>query len=92
METRHLVLRAIRTLQAQGSPASLRTLLAVVPAAPLAIAKELRALDAEGYLDARTMRLTMRGFVASHAPKVVAYERRRFSRIGSQVRKAARVA
>jgi hypothetical protein len=89
MDTKLLVLRAIRTLQAQGSPVSLRTLLAVVPAPPLAVAGTLRALDAEGYLDPHTLRLTMLGFVASHAPTMVAYERRRSSSLRT---KAARVA
>ena len=83
-----LVLRAIRTLQAQGSPVSLRTLIAVVPLQPLSVAGAVRALGSEGYLlntalggsDVRRLTLTMRGFIASHAPSVVAFERRRASR------------
>jgi hypothetical protein len=71
MSTIPQVLRAIRTLYEQGSRASLRTLLLIVPAPPLAIAAAVRTLDAGGFLDRRTMRLTLRGFVASHLTAVM---------------------
>ena len=99
------MLRAIRTLHVERSHFSLPTLLAIVPLEPLRVAATLRALDGEGYIALTRragadgvdgIRLTMRGFVASHAPSVVAFERRRGTRSperrGASTRETARVA
>jgi hypothetical protein len=75
-----LVLRAVYALTESGSPASLRSLLAVVPAPAPQIVATVRALDAEGYLDAARMRLTMRGLAAACAPRMVATDRRKTRR------------
>ena len=75
-----MVLRAVYALTESGAPASLRTILAVVPAPAPKIVATVRALDAEGYLDATRMRLTMRGLAAACAPRMVAADRRKQSR------------
>jgi hypothetical protein len=75
-----MVLRAVYALTESGSPASLRSILAVVPAPAPKIIATVRALDAEGYLDATRMRLTMRGLAAACAPRMVATDRRRAPR------------
>lgn len=75
-----MILRAVYALTESGSPASLRAILAVVPAPAPRVVATVRALDAEGYLDATRMRLTMRGLAAACAPRMVAAERRRVSR------------
>lgn len=75
-----MVLRAVYALTESGSPASLRTILAVVPAPAPKVVATVRALDAEGYLDATKMRLTMRGLAAACAPRMVATDRRRAPR------------
>ena len=75
-----MVLRAVYALTEAGAPATLRTVVAVVPAAPERVVDAVRALDEAGYLDAKRMRLTMAGLAAASAPRMVATERRRASR------------
>ena len=75
-----MVLRAVYALTESGSPASLRTILAVVPAPAPKVVATVRALDAEGYLDATRMRLTMRGLAAACSPRMIATDRRRAPR------------
>ncbi len=85
------VLRALRALTERGGEISVSTVMALVPASPAAVCAMLLALDAEGYVDGDRFRLTMRGFAAAHAPRAIAFERRRESRKGA-MRKAVRVA
>jgi hypothetical protein len=75
-----MVLRAVFALGEAGTPASLPTLLAVVPAPAEEIEAALRALDAQGFLDAARLRLTMRGLAAAVAPRMVAVDRRKTPR------------
>lgn len=75
-----MVLRAVYALTESGSPASLRTILSIVPAPAPKVVATVRALDSEGYLDATRMRLTMRGLAAACAPRMVATDRRRAPR------------
>src|SRR5262245_14449235 len=75
-----MVLRAVYALTESGSPPSLRTVLAIVPAPAPKVVATVRALDAQGYLDATKMRLTMRGLAAACAPRMVAVDRRRSPR------------
>jgi hypothetical protein len=75
-----MILRAVYALTESGSAASLRTILAVVPAPAPKVVATVRALDAEGYLDATKMRLTMRGLAAACAPRMIAADRRKVSR------------
>lgn len=75
-----MILRAVYALTESGTPASLRSLIAVVPAPAPKVVATVRALDAEGYLDATKMRLTMRGLAAACAPRMVAVDRRKASR------------
>lgn len=82
------VLRALLALTERGGEISVQTVMALVPASPAAVCAMLLALDAEGYVDGDRFRLTMRGFAAAHAPRVVGYERRR----EGAMRKAIRVA
>ena len=82
------VLRAVHALSQRDASPSLPALLAIVPDSPTRICAALLALDEGGYLDGERLRLTMRGFAAVHAPRAIAFERRR----GSRLRKAWRVA
>ena len=75
-----MILRAVYALTESGSPASLQSVLAIVPAPAPKVIATVRALDAEGYLDASRMRLTMRGLAAACAPRMVAIDRRRTPR------------
>ncbi len=75
-----MVLRAVYALTESGSPASLRTILAIVPAPAPKVVATVRALDAEGFLDANRMRLTMRGLAMACSPRMVATDRRRAPR------------
>ncbi|MGZ3424754.1 MAG: hypothetical protein ACXVEE_43255 [Polyangiales bacterium] len=75
-----MVLRAVYALTESGAPTTLRTLVAVVPAAPARVVDTVRALDEAGYLDSKRMRLTMAGLAAASAPRMVATERRRAPR------------
>ncbi len=75
-----LVLRAVYALTESGSNPSLPSVVAVVPAPANQVEAAVRALDAQGYLDAQRMRLTMRGLAAACAPKMVATDRRRAPR------------
>lgn len=75
-----MVLRAVYALTEAGSPASLRTVLAVVPAPAPKVEAAIRALDAQGFLDATRMRLTMRGLAAACSPRMVATDRRKAPR------------
>ena len=85
------VLRALRALTERGGEISVQTVMAIVPASPAAVCAMLLALDAEGYVDGDRFRLTMKGFAAAHAPRAIAFERRREDRKGA-MRKAIRVA
>jgi len=82
------VLRAVHALSKRDVEPSWHALFAVVPESAARIFSTVLALDAEGYLDAETLRLTLRGFAAVQLPAAVAYERRRNGRL----RGAARVA
>jgi DNA-binding IclR family transcriptional regulator len=84
------VLRALLALTERGGEISVQTVMALVPASPAAVCAMLLALDAEGFVDGDRFRLTMRGFAAAHAPRAIAYERRR-KNLGT-MRKAIRVA
>lgn len=77
-----MVLRAVYALTESGASASLRTVLSVVPAPAPRVEATIRALDAQGYLDASRMRLTMRGLAAACAPRMVATDRRKAPRDG----------
>jgi hypothetical protein len=87
-----MVLRAVYALTEAGSPASLRTVVAVVPAPAPQVEAAIRALDAQGFLDAARMRLTMRGLAAACAPRMVATDRRKVSRDQHWAGSAARPA
>src|SRR3954463_5268204 len=82
------VLRALLALTDRGGEISVQTVMTLVPASPAAVCAMLLALDAEGYVDGDRFRLTMRGFAAAHAPRAIAFERRR----EGAMRKAVRVA
>jgi hypothetical protein len=82
------VLRALLALTERGGEISIHTVMTLVPASPAAVCAMLLALDAEGYVDGDRFRLTMRGFAAAHAPRAIAFERRRHG----SMRKAIRVA
>lgn len=88
MNAQSLVLRALRSIHQEGVSPSWPRLFAVVPADRTEVLAAVRALDAAGFLDARTLRLTMLGFATAHAPKVVVDERRKHPRL----RKAGLVA
>jgi hypothetical protein len=75
-----MVLRAVKALTESGSAPSLRSLTAVVPAPAAQVVSVVRALDAQGYLDATRMRLTMRGLAAACASRVVTTDRRKAPR------------
>lgn len=75
-----MVLRAVYALAEAGTPPSLCTVLAVVPAPAPKVEATIRALDAQGLLDATRMRLTMRGLAAAVAPRMVATDRRKAPR------------
>jgi hypothetical protein len=75
-----MILRAVYALTESGTPPSLRSLLAIVPAPADQIVATIRALNGEGYLDASRMRLTMRGLALACAPHMVATDRRRAPR------------
>ena len=85
------VLRALLALTERGGEISVQTVMTLVPASPAAVCAMLLALDAEGYVDGDRFRLTMRGFAAAHAPRAIAFERRRGPR-ADRMRKAVRVA
>jgi len=75
-----MVLRAVYALTESGSAPSLRTVVAIVPAPAPKVEATIRALDAQGFLDASRMRLTMRGLAAACSPRMVATDRRKTPR------------
>ena len=75
-----MVLRAVYALTEAGTPPSMCTVLAIVPAPAPKVEATIRALDAQGLLDATRMRLTMRGLAAACATRMVATDRRKTPR------------